>query len=231
MIGAVKAVFFDSGGTLTYPTRGSWWPKPRFGELLEAAGFPSPDREAAEAALAEGSEYLADHPASDLESELATYTEFYRIVLGRLLGSAPAKLVGRLATAAVYDLDQQTYPDVIPGVRRLSEAGVATGIVSNAGPSLELRYRDMGIRDDFDPFLLSDVVGMHKPSDGIYHLALDLSGWEAGEVVFVDDVPANVEAADRVGMRGILIERDGGEVADLDDLLELLGIGTQGARK
>lgn len=231
MIADLKAVFFDSGGTLTYPTRGSWWPKPRFHELLEAAGFASPDKEAAEAALAEGSEYLASHPASDLESELATYTEFYRIVLGHLFGRAPAELVGRLATAAVYDLDQQPYPDVIPCVKRLSEAGVATAIVSNAGPSLELRYRDMGIREHFDPFVLSDVVGISKPSAGIYRLALDRSGCEAGEVAFVDDVPANVEAADRMGMRGILIERDGGAVADLDDVLELVGIGAQRTRK
>jgi len=227
MIADIKAVFFDSGGTLTYPTRGTWWPKPRFGELLEAARFPPPDRRPAEAALAEGSEYLARHPAPDLESELATYAEFYRIVLGHLFGSAPAELVGRLAEAAVYDLDQQPYPDVVPCVKRLSEAGVATGIVSNAGPSLQLRYRDMGIRDDFDPFVLSDVVGMRKPSAGIYHLALDRSGYEASEVAFVDDVPANVEAAASVGMRGILIERDGGAVADLEDLLELLGIGPQ----
>ena len=230
MIAGVKAVFFDSGGTLTYPTRGTWWPKPRFRELLEGAGFSWPER-AAEAALAEGSEYLASHPAPDLDSELATYTEFYRIVLGRLFGRAPADLVGRLATAAVYDLDQQPYPDVIPCVNRLSEASVATAIVSNAGPSLELRYRDMGIREHFDPFVLSDVVGIRKPSAGIYRLALDRSGCEAGEVVFVDDIPANVEAADDVGMRGVLIERDGGAVADLEGLLELLGIGAQRARK
>lgn len=231
MIAEVKAVFFDSGGTLTHPTRGTWWPKPRFHELLEAAGFPSPEREAAETALVEGSEYLADHPAPDLESELATYTEFYRIVLGRLFEEAPAVLVGRLATAAVYDLDQQPYPDVVPCVTRLTEAGVATAIVSNAGPSLELRYRDMGIREHFDPFVLSDVVGIAKPSAGIYRLALDRSGCEAGEVAFVDDVPANVEAANSMGMRGILIERDGGAVADLEDVLEVLGIGAQRARK
>lgn len=135
--------------------------------------------------------------------------------------------MGREATAAVYDLDQQSYPDVIPCVKRLSDAGVATAIVLNAGPSLELRYRDIGIRELFDPFVLSDVVGVSKPSADIYHLALDQSGCEAEEVAFVDDVPANVEASARVGMKGVLIERDGGAVADLDDVLELVGIGAQ----
>lgn len=96
MIAEVKAVFFDSGGTLTHPTGGTWWPKPRFGEMLEGAGFSSPDREATEAALAEGPEYLVNHPAPDLESELATYAAFYRIVLGRLFGSAlQSSWVGR----------------------------------------------------------------------------------------------------------------------------------------
>lgn len=228
MTALVRAVFFDSGDTLTYPTRGTWWPKPRFEELVAAVGFPVPDEEAAGLALAAGYEHLDGQrfPAG-LNEEEEAYVGFYHIVLRRLFGSAPADLVGELAVAAVHDLDQAPFPDVEPTLDLLKAAGIATGIVSNAGPSLELRYRDMGLRHRFDPFVLSALAGVEKPDPGIYHLALAESGREAGEVAFVDDVPANVEAANRIGMEGILIDRRGGEVADLGDVLAVLGLETQ----
>jgi putative hydrolase of the HAD superfamily len=230
----VGAVFFDSGGTLTFPTAEGWWPKPRFEELVAAAGLPAPEEDAARRTLAEGSAHLAQHLLlADLEQELDVYVGFYRIVLRRLFGSAPDDLVDSLAAAAVYDLDQEAYPDVVPTLDRLHAAGIATGVVSNAGPSLELRYRDMGLRDRFDPFVLSAMVGMEKPAPGIYLHALDETGRAAAEVAFVDDVPANVEASTRLGMRSFLIDRDGGAatgpdlvtVPDLEEMLTALGIG------
>lgn len=226
------AVFFDSGGTLTRPTRGSWWPKPRFEELVAAAGFPVAAEEDACGALAEGVEHLdRNRFPRDLDEELEAYVGFYRIVLRRLYGSAPSALVSQLASSAVYDLDQAPYPDVEPALDRLLAAGLAVGLVSNAGPSLQLRYRDMGLSHRFDPFVVSALVGVEKPSPGIYHHALELAGRVAGEVAFVDDVPANIESAARIGMRAILLERDGGGAGggmpDLAAVLSRLGVGLQ----
>lgn len=234
MTTGVRAVFFDSGGTLTLPTHQSWWPKPRFEELVAAAGFPPPAEGAARIALAEGAGYLARRPhLADVAQETEAYVEFYRIVLRRLFGCASDDLTARLAVAAVHDLDQEPYPDVIPTLDRLREAGVVTGIVSNAGPSLELRYRDMGLRDRLDPFVLSAVVGVEKPSRGIYLRALEEAGLAPEQVVFVDDVGDNVVAAARLGMRGYVIDRDGrgatspdlATVGDLDELLAAAGLG------
>lgn len=89
----------------------------------------------------------------------------------------------------------------------LREHGLRTGLVSNAGPSLDLRYQDMGLRDKFDPFTLSALVGVEKPKPGIYRHALELAGLHAEEVVFVDDVLVNVESAIDLGMQGYLIDR------------------------
>jgi putative hydrolase of the HAD superfamily len=49
-------------------------------------------------------------------------------------------------------------------------------------------------------------VGIRKPDERIYRLALDLSQYAAEECCFVDDRPANLEAAAKVGMRTVLMK-------------------------
>ncbi|HYK87360.1 MAG TPA: HAD family phosphatase [Acidobacteriota bacterium] len=52
----------------------------------------------------------------------------------------------------------------------------------------------------FAGFILSHEVGLAKPDPAIYRLALEKAGVEAREALFVDDQPANVEAARGVGI-------------------------------
>jgi len=50
---------------------------------------------------------------------------------------------------------------------------------------------------------------MRKPDPRIFHLALERLGNPAPEAtVFLDDFHGNVAAAERLGMRGILVEDD-----------------------
>jgi putative hydrolase of the HAD superfamily len=227
-----KAVFFDSGGTLARPLGEDWWPKPRFAELIAASGRPVAGADQTRAALGAGMEYLANHQAiATIADEVDVYVAFYRIVLRALYDHAQDDLCRALAQAAVFDLDQEPYEDTRPVLRSLADAGVAMGIVSNAGPSLELRYRDMGLRDFFDPFVISAVVKSEKPATRIYEIALERAAFEPGDVVFVDDVAANVHTAAGLGMRAYLIDRDGGagdgELPTLSDLRRLpMIIGT-----
>lgn len=213
----MPAVLFDSGGTLARPLAGTW-PKPRFRELVAAAGLPVPDDARLRAALAAGS---MPPVITTLDAELAAYAGYYRTVLGELFGAArepgqdprdpfPAALPGQLAEASVFDLDQEPYEDTLPALRRLAAAGVRLAVVSNAAPSLELRHRDMGLRDFFDPFLISSVAGSAKPDPGIYQLALAAVSLPPQQVLFVDDVPGNVRAATALGMRGYLVDREQG---------------------
>jgi putative hydrolase of the HAD superfamily len=209
----MRAVFFDSGGTLARPLPGTW-PKPRFRELVAAAGLPVPTDARLRAALASG---RMPPVIPTLDAELAAYRRCYRTVLGELFGSFPADLPGQLAGAAVFDLDQEPYEDTLPALRRLTAAGARLAVVSNAAPSLELRHRDLGIRDFFDPFMLSAVVGSAKPDHRIYRLALDAVDLDPHDVIFVDDVPENVRAAEALGMRGYLVDRERGRgLADLE---------------
>ncbi len=52
--------------------------------------------------------------------------------------------------------------------------------------------------------LLSFEVGLRKPSAEIYAHALERAGCAAREVLFVDDLPANVEGARAAGWNGVV---------------------------
>jgi epoxide hydrolase-like predicted phosphatase len=72
--------------------------------------------------------------------------------------------------------------------------------------------------------LAHDIVYSHevhlaKPDPRIYLLACERLGVAPEHVVFVDDVPANVDAATALGMRGILFRDTATTIAELDRVL------------
>lgn len=81
-----------------------------------------------------------------------------------------------------------------------------TGLISNAWSGLRDYLVRNRIADVFDSLIISAEVGVAKPEAKIYLLALDQVRVKAGEAVFVDDVPANIEAAEKAGMKGILFK-------------------------
>ncbi|MBI2151829.1 HAD family phosphatase [Candidatus Woesearchaeota archaeon] len=88
-------------------------------------------------------------------------------------------------------------------VDRLKDNGYVTPALSNTIPPHVhvLKYR--GVLDHFAPQILSCEVGMRKPEEAIYRLALEKSCLKPEEAVFIDDVPKNVEAAEKIGINGI----------------------------
>lgn len=56
----------------------------------------------------------------------------------------------------------------------------------------------------FDAYVLSYEVGAIKPDPVIYLAALKEAGAKAHECLFIDDIPANIEAAEKLGMGSIL---------------------------
>jgi putative hydrolase of the HAD superfamily len=57
----------------------------------------------------------------------------------------------------------------------------------------------------FDAYVLSYEVGAMKPHPRIYDEALKKAGVEAKECVFIDDIEENIEAAQKLGIKGILM--------------------------
>ncbi len=100
---------------------------------------------------------------------------------------------------------------------------VDLGMLNNEARELnDYRIETFGLRGYFDFFFSSCYVGLRKPHEQIFRVALDVLQCEAGEVIFIDDRPGNVEAAGSVGMHAIRCQ--GSEQVARD--LAALGIET-----
>ncbi|KAL6465709.1 hypothetical protein MHYP_G00258420 [Metynnis hypsauchen] len=73
----------------------------------------------------------------------------------------------------------------------------------------------------FDVTVESCRVGLCKPDPRIYQLCADRLGVSPQEAVFLDDLSFNVEAAERVGMRGITVKDPAQAVKELEEVLKV----------
>lgn len=78
-----------------------------------------------------------------------------------------------------------------------------TGLISNAWSGLRQYILREKIDDAFDSIVISAEVGAAKPSAKIYQIALDQLGVKPKEALFVDDFIENIEACEKLGMKGI----------------------------
>jgi HAD superfamily hydrolase (TIGR01509 family) len=69
--------------------------------------------------------------------------------------------------------------------------------------------------------VISAEVGMRKPEERIFRHTAALLGLEPQECVFIDDVAANVAAAEAVGLVSLHHREPGATAAWLADLLRL----------
>jgi putative hydrolase of the HAD superfamily len=96
-----------------------------------------------------------------------------------------------------------------------------TAIVSNSGDGARREeFRRYPLAGNFDPVIYSHEVGLAKPDPRIYLLLCQRLGLAPAEVAFLDDVPANVEAACELGIHGVLHRSTAESVAELSSLLD-----------
>ena len=58
----------------------------------------------------------------------------------------------------------------------------------------------------FDGIMVSSSVHLIKPDTRIYELLCNTYSLKPEECIFIDDRPENVEAAEAVGMKGIIFD-------------------------
>lgn len=102
----------------------------------------------------------------------------------------------------------QPFPDILELARGLAKsAKYLMCTINNESQELnEYRIRKFGLREIFALFLSSCYVGLRKPEEGIYQLALEVTQKIPQECCFIDDRALNLEAAARLGMHTIRIE-------------------------
>jgi len=149
-----------------------------------------------------------------------------------VVNSACARLPERLHGAAA-ELVRHWWQDSIPVpgarelVKELHDKGYPLYVLSNASQDFHI-YFDRIPGSEYLPrerrFVSSDWR-LLKPEHEIYERFLTTYGLAAGDCVFIDDNPSNVEAARRLGFRGIVFR---GDMARLRRELREAGVEVDG---
>ena len=95
-----------------------------------------------------------------------------------------------------------------------------TGLISNAWSDMREYLVRKKLDVVFDTLTISAEVGVAKPEAKIYHLALEQAQVQPEAAVFVDDVLANIEACEALGMKGILFKDPQEAMEQLKKLLK-----------
>jgi putative hydrolase of the HAD superfamily len=194
----VQAILFDADGVIQR-TRGHW--REQFVSLLG-----SEERLDAFA----GELFAAEKPCltghADFAVELASVLERWN---GR----------GSVDDALQIWLNIEVDAGVIETIAALRDSGIACCLASNQH-ARRARHMDevLGYRARFDRFFYSCRVGFMKPDTTYFERVLDELALPPEQVVFIDDVAANVASAQRLGIRAIHFPAYAGSAALIDRL-------------
>ncbi|HZO96050.1 MAG TPA: HAD family hydrolase [Gaiellaceae bacterium] len=221
----LRAVVFDVDFTLARP--GPDLGPEGYRELGRRYGLeldPSRYDEARAAALAE----VKRHPELDHDEEIwILFTE--RIIVG--MGgrgdtyAAAVEMERRWSHSAHFEL----YDDALPVLELLRRRGLKIGLLSNSSRDLDefvAHHRLVA-----DAVLTSHAHGKTKPHETIFRAILGRLGVAPPEAAMVGDtIEDDVHGALAVGMRALLLDREGrypgvaGRLGDLRELPAALGI-------
>ncbi|HEV2491010.1 MAG TPA: HAD family phosphatase [Candidatus Acidoferrales bacterium] len=126
--------------------------------------------------------------------EYLTRTVFYR-----------ERLFSREEFLAFMYAQSRPMPESLDVMRRLAAAGrYLLAAINNESRELnEYRIKEFHLREYFEAFLSSCYLGVRKPDEAIYRLALSITQRLPEECVFIDDRGLNLECAKELGMHTI----------------------------
>ncbi len=94
-------------------------------------------------------------------------------------------------------------------------------LLSNTSALHHVRFHEIfneefgGSLDDlFDKAYYSHIIKLHKPNTAAYQLIVDENGLTPGETLFIDDSAANVEGAEKAGLKALHLS-NGKTILDL----------------
>jgi HAD superfamily hydrolase (TIGR01662 family) len=222
----LRAVLFDVDFTLARPgpelgPEGYVSAGERHGLRLEATRYEA----ARDAALVD----LRRHPELEHDNEIwFRFTE--RIVRG-MGGDADSAYACAVEITRGWERHEnfELYDDVRDTLAALRSAGLRIGLVSNSARDVREFAHHHGL--DVDAGISSFHHGHTKPHASIFRAVLDLLAVEPAEAAMVGDTIADdIEGALALGMRAILLDREGTRAAfeprieSLNQLPPLLGL-------
>lgn len=182
----IKAVGFDLGGVIIHSA-----PPYIYRQIQKELKVSEADLQAAM------DEYLPSYDRGELNSG-----EFWHEVTQRLGIDYDLKQDQHL-----WSDDYVSHSPVHGSVLRLAEklrrSGYKTAILSNIDHEHGGLNADRGIFEHFDAVLLSHQIEARKPEPAAFTALAERLGVKPAEVVFIDDIAANVAGARAAGMEAI----------------------------
>ena len=223
----VRAVFFDFYDTLCT------WGQPlivRLQKIADRYGFEIDAARYAAArenlyAEASGSDPTTHALLETMQEIIESYYEFVKALGVRehveqmtweLLQSEHSLFAANAATL---------YEDTVPTLQHLRDTGLKLAIVSNWDTPLDPLTERLGIAHYFDIIVASHDARVRsaKPDPHIFNYTLEAISVSAEETVHVGDTyEADIVGAEGVGIRPILIDRDGTQGGRWDETIQSL---------
>ncbi len=197
---AIDTVIFDFGGVLA-----------RNGRLSDLGNrFPAEHRATAMRLLMGDYGDDNDHPWHRLERGEITLDEHRRLLQESFSAAGITAEMPQPGSGVSIQFERNQ--PVVALVEELRAAGFRLGVLTNNVREFRPNWWPLlPFEEWFDDIVDSHEVGLRKPNAAIYQLALARLGAEAGRTAFLDDAPTNVAGAERVGMRGVLVDEDPAE--------------------
>jgi putative hydrolase of the HAD superfamily len=225
---AVSGVLLDSGGVLIRPIGGDWFPTGSLEQILVERGV-SWEREKLPAAVEAGSAYLDgvhDIPLRDETEERGVMARYREVILAGIGVTQDAARLAREIQAREEARDVvEPYEWTMEVLAAVQARSIPVVVLSNAWPSLRRLHGRLGIDRFVQAYVISAEQGVSKPDPRFFRTALAVLGRPPGEVLFVDDWPGHVEAANRLGIRGVWLRHSAQEpVEGLEQISDLRAV-------
>jgi FMN phosphatase YigB (HAD superfamily) len=184
-------------------------PAPRLRSVLAERGFEVSLEQAERGFAAEITYYLGHHLEGSDREALDELRDRCAVELMRGL-DVPELDHATAREAMLGSLSFVPFAEVPEALTALSATGHRLIVVSNWDCSLADWLGPAGLLEHVEAVVSSGATGVAKPDPGIFERALALARAEPGEVVHVGDSMDNdVVGARGVGLRAILVARDG----------------------
>jgi HAD superfamily hydrolase (TIGR01662 family) len=221
---ALRAVVFDVDFTIAKPgpdlgPMGYRVLGARYGLDLDPARYDDARR----AALTT----LERHPELDHDEEIwVLFTERIIVGMGGIGDTYAAAVEMERSWAHAHHFE--LYDDALPALAAVRGRGLSVGLLSNSARDLDLFVAHHGLT--VDAVLTSGAHGKTKPHGSIFRRMLELLAVEPGDAVMVGDtIEDDIEGARAVGMKALLVDREGrypdrAALSDLRGLPAALGL-------
>lgn len=204
----IDAIMFDAGGTLIHvqPPK-----KEIFARVLSEHGMITKPEKIASSMVKVDRRLDAEFARAVDESRF--WREYYDIVLADLGVKTDAEDISKDLYESFEETMQKVdswteYPDVRPVLEMLRRRDFRLGVVSNATDLLNKVFHNLDLAKYFDFVIISDEVGVRKPSPRIFMMAAEKAGASPSRSIYLGDrLAVDIQGATGAGMNAILVDR------------------------